>query len=137
MRVLTALVLGSCLFSTVKVLAQQPNDDRPISTVFHVTSVKQGTSPDCLNGQCNVLRVTVEGYARIGHNAKLTQFVLRCDRFTEAKENGKKVAPCARLRAGEDYDAELRGELIDFLTQPAPRAVFEIVSQKEVTTPRQ
>jgi hypothetical protein len=129
MRFLLALVLGSCLFPTVKVLAQQLKDDDSIPIVFHVTSVKQGYPPECAMAACRPI-LTVEGYARVEHDAHPTQFVLTCVEFTVSKPTPQKMS-CAHLRASADYDANLFGNVIDFPTQHSPRVLFNIVSQKE------
>ena len=62
MKFWLALVLGACLFPTVKVLAQQPKDDGSIPIILHVTSVVQDEAPGyCRRGECDAHRFTVEG----------------------------------------------------------------------------
>jgi hypothetical protein len=141
MRLWLALVLGSCLFPIMTVLAQQPKDGGSIPIVFHVTSVKQDEPPDwCTTGQCNAVRFTVEGYARVEHDAHPTQFVLKCIELTDA--DGHITMACARLRAHGNYNAKLWADLVQFIDrrpkQPndPPQALFDIVSQEEVATPQ-
>lgn len=125
------MLVSSLLPPSAKLFGQESSEPE---IVFHVTAVRQSEVHEhCSSSDCRETRFTVEGYSVGNSDSHSTEYVLECDQFVPNKPSSDSVlVKCARLHAGNDYEARLgslpESEGMSF----GPGLIWNIVSEKEV-----
>lgn len=140
---LRTILAGLLLLLPLYSLAQSPDvgSKKGVKIRFHVTSVSYAEDPDwCPIAQCYAKKYTVEGFVDSSTGTR-TAYRLTCEEVQSMKPRPVVTISCGSVHANYDYDARLLASGINFWpdgtwTQPPPyHAVYDIVSEKEVTAP--